>query len=638
MLPADVDPRLQKYCVVDGCRLHLKIHRVAMSDELLDVAMNAVRRNTNIYSLTLSHLGCGPKMAVVVADMLEHASSLTSCDLSGNAIGSHGSKCLSMSLHANTTLRRMSLRQCSLGTDGIVDWVSFVQRGRNTVLDTLDLSCNRIDDEGAALLASALQQLKFHPSPTRHWHFNLVGNAITDAGVAQLAVAMEKCTMVTTMNVATSKAYEIERPERIVFIEHCARRNVRRIGHHVVEESIRAMSQSERSAEVTRLEQVQLREVDCVSLGHALRRTHATTHLILRNNALTLAGLRLLAPSLSLSKSLFSLTIVDNNVGGDGFFALLMALRNNAAPLPLRELHIFNSTATHPLWPRRLNAHIYHTFVQGSTRLTALTLANCGLHDADVAALVAGIAWGCTVERLNLARNHMTDHVLPVFQVLLQRCMALQSLDVGGNQCTLSGAVDLVQATVVHPRLDTLRLGRFPCLDDSIFRIQGLVQMTDRLRVLEMSGRHEHSKYALIMTAIRARLASNNRQSLKHPTPPIVFLSVTGGRDATTTTNIHEHHHVRWCRLQYVGRQVARDTITWQLRPATILSMAERLCMQRHDANATLVLEGIAMTAHDWNVSFVWDQAVEALAMHLCDINVLLVYEWLWMTREDVRF
>ncbi|RHY91630.1 hypothetical protein DYB35_008093 [Aphanomyces astaci] len=293
--------------------------------------------------------------------MLEHKSSLTSCDLSGNSIGSHGSKCLSLSLHANARLRRLSLRQCNLGSDGIADWAMFIQRGRNTVLDMLEyvsisrltmynrvssLSRNRIDDDGAAMLASALQQLKFTPTPTRKWCINLLGNAITDAGVAHLASAMKKCTVVTSIDVANSKAYGIEQPERVVFIEHCARRNTRQVAHQVAEEVVRAMAQSERKAEITRLEHVQLTEVDCVSLGHALRRSHATTHLVLRNNTLTLAGLRLFAPSLSVSMSLFSITLVDNNVGGDGLFALLMAIRDNSTEWPLRELHIINSTAT----------------------------------------------------------------------------------------------------------------------------------------------------------------------------------------------------------------------------------------------------------------------------------------------------
>ncbi|ETV86315.1 hypothetical protein H257_02724 [Aphanomyces astaci] len=638
MLYAEVDPRLQRYCIVDGSRLHLKIHGVPMSDELLDAAIRAVRMNANITALTLSHLGCGPKMAVVVADMLEHKSSLTSCDLSGNSIGSHGSKCLSLSLHANARLRRLSLRQCNLGSDGIADWAMFIQRGRNTVLDMLDLSRNRIDDDGAAMLASALQQLKFTPTPTRKWRINLLGNAITDAGVAHLASAMKKCTVVTSIDVANSKAYGIEQPERVVFIEHCARRNTRQVAHQVAEEVVRAMAQSERKAEITRLEHVQLTEVDCVSLGHALRRSHATTHLVLRNNTLTLAGLRLFAPSLSVSMSLFSITLVDNNVGGDGLFALLMAIRDNSTEWPLRELHIINSTATCPTWPRRLNAHIYHTFVQGTVRLTALTLANCGLQDVDVAALVAGIAWGCSFERLNLARNHMTDHVLSVFQVLFHRCLTLQSLDVGGNQCTLNGVVDLVKAAVNHPRLHALHLGRFPCLDNAILRIDAVVQTSSQLRILEVSASHEHSKYAPVMMALRAKVQANHHQHKLNISSTTTINSPSEQNHANNADNGGgKDQHVRWCRMQYVARQVARDAIAWHLRPVTVLYVAEQLCMQRQDMNATVVLDTHAMTVNDWNVSLVWDLMVEVLCMHRCDLNVHIVYECLSMAGEDSR-
>ena len=108
---------------------------------------------------------------------------------------------------------------------------------------------------------------------------------------------------------------------------------------------------------------VALSEPDCVCLGDALQRSAATTHLYLRNNTLTFAGLLALARALETNTSLYSLALMDNNVGGDGLHAILRALRRHPAS-PLRQLSIDNSCAINAAtgqraWPRVVTAPIY---------------------------------------------------------------------------------------------------------------------------------------------------------------------------------------------------------------------------------------------------------------------------------------
>ncbi|KAF0719055.1 Aste57867_1316 [Aphanomyces stellatus] len=627
----DVDPAIRPHCICHGANVHLKLSSVKLGDELFEIVMQTLRSHAFIKSLSLLHLGGGPKMAVGVADMLEHNSSLTSCDLSGNAIGSHGSKCLSMSLHHNMTLRRLSLHKCSLGTDGIADWAAFLQQGRNATLDTLDLSFNQIDDEGTALIASSLCNLKYKPSPTRRWHLNLLGNPITDAGIAILATMMTSTTIVATLDVVNAKSYEILQPERAVYIEHCARRNTRTVHHHDVVDAIRAIALSVRKAEVTRLLHVPLSEVDCVNLAHALAQCHATTHLVLRNNTLTLAGLGLLAQCLTTNKSLYSLSFVDNNVGGDGFLILLQALTQHATGSSLRELHIANSKAIRPetgqaLWPQRRTAAIYQVFVQGCV-LTSITLSNCALDDSNTAALVASFAWGCVLEQLDLSHNGFTDHVVPVFQRLLRRCRRMQSLDVGGNLCTLAGACPLVLSVTRHEAMQTLKLGRFAALDPHIATIASYVQANDRLVHLDVAAAHEHSRYVPVLQAMRAKLA-RNRTSMQE----------AGSGDASPSQDCDPQiEHRRQCRLLYVGREVARDSATSWLRPANLNYLVEQRFMGVDDFDANEAIEANTMSIEDLNVSHVLRQAVERMAMGNCDVNVLKAWEYIQMGLEDTR-
>ncbi|KAH9105052.1 hypothetical protein AeMF1_019014 [Aphanomyces euteiches] len=622
----NIDSRLQPFCIRHGAQLHLKLSSIELTDDLLECVLRAVQIHSNITSLSLLNLGGGPKMAVVLADMLEHNTSLTSCDLSGNAIGSHGSKCLSHSLFYNHTLQSLSLRKCSLGTDGIADWVSFIQHGRNSTLDTLNLSYNRIDDEGAELLATALQQLKFKPSPTRRWRLNLLGNPISDIGLDAIATMMRFNTFIITLDIANSKSYALTKPERGAFVEHCARRNTRNVAAVDVHAAIEAIGLSLRRAENTRLAHVPLTEVDCVKLSHALSRSKATTHLYLRHNTMSLAGLTLLSSSLSTCRSLYSLTLVDNDVGGDGVMALLKAIDgfDVEAASPLRELHIINSKAMQPTWPRRCVAPIYRCLVQGSL-LTAITLANCGLDDATTPAIVAGLAWGCRLESVNLARNGFTDKSIPVFQVLLRRSSRLAELNVGGNQCTLTGLSTLAQWTNDHKALRRLKLGRVARLDDALLSIEKCISSNDRLVELELGAAHEHSKYRPIMQAIQSKIAANRtlqgtQQAAEAPTMP------TTVRD----------HHVLQCRLQYVAREVARDSVAWWIHPRSVVYLVEQRFMALEDVNASELVEAMAMQSEDINASVVIAQATESLAMAANDTDVLKLEEYMHMTMEDI--
>ena len=94
------------------------------------------------------------------------------------------------------------------------------------------LSYNRIDDEGAVLFGQTLATLHFKPSLARLWHVNLLGNDITDVGVAALVTLMQTCPLFATLDVANAKSYAVDTPSQVVYIEHRARRNTQQGQHN----------------------------------------------------------------------------------------------------------------------------------------------------------------------------------------------------------------------------------------------------------------------------------------------------------------------------------------------------------------------------------------------------------------------
>jgi hypothetical protein len=194
---------------------------------------------------------------------------------------------------------------------------------------------------------------------------------------------------------------------------------------------IQAIAHSVRKAEHVCIDGISLSIIHCVQLAHALSKALATTHLVLRHNTLTPSGLHVLANALQQNTSLYHLSLIDNAVDGQGVLWLMRSIGAAASSSSLKELHISNALAMKmPPWPRRLNAPLYQCLVQSCPSLTKLTLSNCGLHDPDIAVLIAGLAWSCQVKHVNISHNAMTDHIVPIFEYrLLVRARTLQTLD-----------------------------------------------------------------------------------------------------------------------------------------------------------------------------------------------------------------
>ncbi|OQR90603.1 hypothetical protein ACHHYP_05385 [Achlya hypogyna] len=614
------------YVVPTTSGLHLRIDSVTLDDKALDRVVAMLRLNPKIHQLSLRNLGYGPKLAVIVADVLESNTSLTAVDVSGNAIGSHGSKCLAAALQRNRTLQVLTLQHCGLNSDGFADWVSLLQQKRRAgAFHTLNVANNQIGDDGAFALAEALRDQSV---PLRGWSLDVRKNGLTDTGVAALAKLMCTNEAIVRFDVATSRSYELEDPKNVVFLEHKARCN-ERVMHQrgkylaldirltgaclVVDDAVRTILQSTRLAEHIVLENVLVSTPSAVNLAHALRSTQATLSLVLRNNTMCLAAIELLAEGLVANQTLHTLRLRDNGVSGDGVVAIARALKRNPTS-PLRVLEVTNSIgAPVPPWPRRVNGILYRFFTQASL-LTEITLDNCGVDDADAGALVAGLAWACAMEAVHLPRNLITDHGVAVLGLLLSRCHRLASLDISGNSCSLQGVVGIVGQATMHETLGCLRLGRFPEFNSALPQMATLLRQSSTLVVFDVAAARDHSRWGATKSDIQSTLG-RNRANVKKA-PPV----------ATAYSRWIAH-----CRSQYVARDVAHSVASRIVTSTTWSYVVERRLMGTVDVNVSPIVACRAMATEDIDASRLLDQ----VGMLHEDLNALLLWEQICLSRED---
>ncbi|OQR91973.1 hypothetical protein THRCLA_22417 [Thraustotheca clavata] len=601
------------YLVKAASGLHLRFYKVRLDDMAFERIVQTIKTNPKIKSLSLCDLGCGPKLAVLIANVLEINTTLTSVDLSGNEIGTHGSKCLAAAIRRNKTLQKLSLQRCGLSTDCIAEWAELMKRGKHHTFHTFDLSHNEICDDGALLFAKTLANADV---TLQGWKIKLTKNKFTDVGIKALADLMENNQSIVQLDVATSRSFGLENIENVVFLEHKCRQNMKRMHERVITKTIQAIYQSTRLGENVIIENKIISVTEAVSLAHALRTTLATISLTLRNNTLSLAATEHLAKGLIENNTLYKLALVDNGITGTGVWAILQAIAQHPNP-SLRCLEIANSTSMPlPPWTRRLNGFYYRYFTQFS-RLTQITLNHCGLLDDDIGVLVAGMAWGCNMELVHVARNKFTDRILPVFELLLHRCQSFESLDISGNQCTLSGVVSLVEKASQHQVLHTLLLGRFAAFDTSFRGIATLLHGSNTITRFDITAAKDHSKWTPVKAEIQSILLRNRALKNKVHIPTLSQLTLI--------------IWTRRCRLNYVARDLAHNVINTIYDVNHLNHIVEMKLMAKLDENVSPYFFCMEMAMEDISATFILNQ----IAMLLEDINILVYTEFLLMQAED---
>jgi Ran GTPase-activating protein (RanGAP) involved in mRNA processing and transport len=155
-------------CIADGLSSNTSLQEFVLANcQLGDEGVNLLAqglssRNKSLQKLDLGNNGISSVgIRALVDAIMERDSRLTEIDLSENAIGSEGATFLADALGSNAVphLTRLRLRWCNFGDDGLVEFVSALERNQ-TMLE-LDLLWNDdFTERGYLALANSLPNIK----------------------------------------------------------------------------------------------------------------------------------------------------------------------------------------------------------------------------------------------------------------------------------------------------------------------------------------------------------------------------------------------------------------------------------------------------------------------------------------------
>eukprot|EP00913_Durusdinium_trenchii_P002068 g1911.t1 len=370
-----------------------------------------------------------------------------------------------------TTLRELDLSDNHLGSKAVA---KVLQAGRDN-LQILDLSRNRLGDEGARALADALGK-----GPSSGYSLTVLrlrGNGISDDGGESLAEALMSVTTLLEFDFAENQISV--QTAALLFRATCAAKVLKRLNldsnlpwptSENCEMLVAAFTdqlcghQAVPSLELVSLRRCKMHSTGAVKLFHSVASNTTLRKLNVACNGLRQGAAPAIAAALA-TTGLEVLDLRDNRLGA--FDALGLAFQQVFAPehphatgdFPLaEETHAPKHRENDNL--RSLELRLYHNPLLGDlgaqalsdllatpsgTSITHLNLAACGIGDAGCQALMQAVGDYKILKTLDLSCNGLgDDSASSVAEVLSQRDCELEKLMLSMNAMSSYGISELM--------------------------------------------------------------------------------------------------------------------------------------------------------------------------------------------------
>lgn len=390
-----------------------------------------IHQNT-ITSLDLSENALGNQGAVVASRLLKSNATLLELDLSKNQIIDAGAHVLAEGLKSNVALKKlvingpipieefrdkktkiMNLSQSNYKDADAVIIASLLTD--NKTITQLDLSGNQIGDVGARILSERLQK------NSTLSELSLCSNAITDAGANILAQGIE-----TNSNLTALKLYD---------------NPISSVGRLALAKVVTDME----------LAGTNLTDKEACSLGVFLRTNETLTQLDMSHNQITDEGAKVLAEGLMVNRMLMKLDLDGNPIGEIGIQHLGDALQINTVIQFLR-------ISTDVLIEMNGDAFQWHGFrdpmksklIWEMTSIRSLDISENGI--GDQVAFAARLLQQNTWTSLDLYNNKITDDGARALARGLKSNTSLTSLDIRANPLIGPSASESLTWYVMHSK------------------------------------------------------------------------------------------------------------------------------------------------------------------------------------------
>ena len=320
-----------------------------------------LKTNSTLVDLDVSWNYITCKGARAFGEALKENDALQKLDISGNRISDDGAMALSECLEANSTLIELKMSRNNISCKA-ADNNFYV----NNALQKLDLSSNKISDDGAMALSECLKV------NTTLIELKMSGNNITLKILSAIARYIEVNSTLQKLDISNSK---ISNSGIISFSKylHISLVELDISGNSITCQGASAIAefmQMNTTLQKLNISNNTISDNGAVAFSEFLKTDTTLTELNMSANSITCNGASVIAEAMQINTTLQALDISANEISDDGAIAFSECLKINAA---LMEFNISRDYFTGK------GANAVAEAIQANTSLGSLTLCNAGM-------------------------------------------------------------------------------------------------------------------------------------------------------------------------------------------------------------------------------------------------------------------
>ena len=320
-----------------------------------------LKTNSTLVDLDVSWNYITCKGARAFGEALEENDALQKLDISGNRISDVGAMALSECLEANSTLIELKMSRNNISCKA-ADNNFYV----NNALQKLDVSSNKISDDGAMALSECLKV------NTTLIELKMSGNNITLKILSAIARYIEVNSTLQKLDISNSK---ISNSGIISFSKylHISLVELDISGNSITcqgASAIAELMQMNTTLQKLNISNNTISDNGAVAFSEFLKTDTTLTELNMSANSITCNGASVIAEAMQINTTLQALDISANEISDDGAIAFSECLKINAA---LMEFNISRDYFTGK------GANAVAEAIQANTSLGSLTLCNAGM-------------------------------------------------------------------------------------------------------------------------------------------------------------------------------------------------------------------------------------------------------------------
>ena len=450
----------------------VKVSSVEVDETLAVFLSNFLKTNTTVTNLIL-RISSQDAVAPLV-ECLKYNASLETLDLSCDGIRNDGAAALGECLKYNKSLTTLDLSYYDIGDDGAAALGECLKYNKS--LRTLVFSADFIGDDGAAALGECL---KYNKSLTT---LDLSQNDIGDDGTAALGECLKYNKSLTTLDLSKNRI----RGDGAAALGECLKYNkslttLDLSRNDIVDDGTAALGEClkyNKSLTTLDLSQNRIRGDGAAALGECLKYNKSLTRLDLKRTIIGNDGAAALGECLKYNKSLTTLDLSQNAIGDDGTAALGECLKYN------------KSLTTLDLSKNRIRgdgAAALGECLKYNKSLTTLDLSQNAIGDDGTAALGECLKYNKSLTTLDLSKNRIRGDGAAALGECLKYNKSLTTLDLSQNAIGDDGTAALGECLKYNKSLTTLDLKRTIIGDDVAAALGECLKYNKSLTTLDLS-------------------------------------------------------------------------------------------------------------------------------------------------------